>query len=64
MKMWKRKYDTYTSWQRAHTWQIIPNFQLWYDPYIFLETGVYTPGIGIKFMWLRWRGTAFIQQTY
>jgi hypothetical protein len=64
MKLFNRTYDTYASWKKERAWQIIPSFHIWYDPSIFLETGVYTPGIGIKFMWLQWRGSAFIQQTY
>ena len=64
MKLWGRKYDTYAFWRKERAWQILPSFHIWYDPSIFLETGVYTPGIGIKFMWLRWRGSAFIQQSY
>lgn len=58
------KYDTYVSWKKERAWQIIPSITIWYDPSMFLETGVYTPGFGMKFMWLRWRGVALIQQTY
>jgi hypothetical protein len=64
MKMRKRKYSTQASWKKERAWQIIPSFTIWYDPAIFLETGVNSPGMGIKFMWLQWRGSAFIQQTY
>ena len=43
---------------------ILPEFCIWYDKEYFLETGVYTPAMGIKLCWLKWKYIFGIQKGY
>jgi hypothetical protein len=43
---------------------ILPYIKLWYSPYYFLETGVYTPAVGIAVSWLKFNYYFTIQKAY
>jgi hypothetical protein len=43
---------------------ILPYIKLWYSDCYFLETGVYTPAVGIAVSWLKFNYYFTIQKAY
>lgn len=53
-----------TFFKYRHRFYIIPSIELWYNKNEFLETGIYSPALGLKFSWLKWGWEIIFQKGY
>lgn len=43
---------------------ILPVIKLWYSKCYYVETGIYSPAIGVALSWLKWNYYFTIQKVY
>ena len=43
---------------------ILPSIKIWYNKFEFLETGVYSPALGVDFCWIIWGFEFTVQKGY